>query len=201
MIASLRGELTQVTSIGAVIDVNGVGYEVLLPANIKAGLPPVGTTVSLVILTQVREDAITLYGFQSVEEKELYLALVSVSQIGPKLALAVMGNITSAELFDAIVLEDVKRLSMVPGVGKKTAARMCLELKDKLPGTMDRPAGGAVPSAPVARSARAALIDALQHLGFRTTEINAVIREIRPQADEPLEELMRRALSKLTPKG
>jgi len=201
MIASLRGELTQVTSNGAVIDVNGVGYDVLLPANTKAGLPPLGSKLSMIILTQVREDAITLYGFNSIADKKLYLALVSVSQIGPKLALAVLGNITSADLYDAIVIEDVKRLSMVPGVGKKTAARMCLELKDKLPGAMDRPAGTAVPSAPIARSAREDLIDALQSLGFRSNEINAVVRDIRPQADEPLEELMRRALSGLTPKG
>ncbi len=202
MIASLRGVVQLVTETGVVVDVHGVGYDVVLPASTRAALPPPGSEVQLTVLTQVREDAITLVGFGSLEEKELYLALISVSQIGPKLALAILGNIPPDELYDAIALGDTKRLSMVPGVGKKSAARMVLELRDKLPAVASRPLatpaaepgdGGAAP----ARSAREDLVDALQSLGFRPAEITGVLRDLRPSADEPIDELMRRALAML----
>jgi len=202
MIASLRGILTQQLDHGVVIDVGGVGFELTVPLSTRAALPPAGETVSMVVLTQVREDAITLYGFGSTEERDLFGALTSVSQIGPKLAVAILGHAPPPELVEAIALGDVRRLAMVPGVGKKTAARMVLELKDKLPAVSGSAAGG-VPSTPTGapRSVQDDVIEALEGLGFRRAEIASVLSNLRPAPDEPLEDLLRRALSDLTPKG
>ena len=202
MIASLQGTLTQQLDHGVVIDVGGVGFELTVPLSTRASLPPLGEMVSMVVLTQVREDAITLFGFGSTEERDLFLALTSVSQIGPKLAVAILGHAPPAELVDAIALGDVRRLAMVPGVGKKTAARMVLELKDKLPtiaGVEPSSHGATLPGA--ARSAQDDVIEALEGLGFRRTEIASVLGNLRPDPDEPLEDLLRRALSALTPRG
>ncbi len=200
MIASLRGELTSTSADGVVIDVNGVGYEVRVPATTLATLPPVGETVSMVILTQVREDAITLYGFRSIEERDLYLALISINQIGPKLAIAILGNITPGELVDAIGLGDTKRLSMIPGVGKKSAQRMILELRDKLPQQFPE-LPDAAPAAASPSSVQTDLIEALEGLGFRRAEIQGALKAIKPRPDETLEELLRRSLSELSPRG
>jgi len=202
MIASLRGELTEVGAAHVVVDVGGVGFQVTVTATTLAALPVVGETVSLVVLTVVREDAITLYGFAGAEERDLYLALTSVSQIGPKLALQILGNLTPAELYDAIMLGDEKRLSLVPGVGKKSAARMVLELRDKLPGARPMPAGEAAGgTAAAGRANQSDLVDALTGLGFKRPEIAAAIKGLDAGPDEPLDELLRRALIKLTPKG
>ena len=202
MIASLRGELTVVSAEGVVIDVGGVGYDVRVPATTLATLPPVGEIISMVILTQVREDAITLYGFRSTDERDLYLALISINQIGPKLAIAILGNITPVELVEAIALGDTKRLSMIPGVGKKSAQRMILELRDKLPQQLpESPGSAATPVAASHASVRGDLIEALEGLGFRRAEIQGTLKTLKPKADETLEELLRRALGELSPKG
>jgi len=202
MIASLRGELTEVGAAHVVVDVGGVGFQVTVTATTLAALPVVGETVSLVVLTVVREDAITLYGFAGAEERDLYLALTSVSQIGPKLALQILGNLTPAELYDAIMLRDEKRLALVPGVGKKSAARMVLELRDKLPGARPMPAAEAAGgTAAAGRANQSDLVDALTGLGFKRPEIAAAIKGLDAGPDEPLDELLRRALIKLTPKG
>ncbi len=201
MIASLRGELAGVSGNTIVVDVGGVGFELTVSAATVAHLPAEGQQVSLVVLTVVREDAITLYGFHAMSERALFLALTGVSQIGPKMAINILGAATPDELFDAIALGDTKRLAMLPGVGKKTAARMALELKDKLPAVMDRPAASEQPAAAARTSARDDLEEALLSLGFRRNEIVSVIRTIRPAADDTLEDLLRRALAELTPKG
>ena len=202
MIASLRGILTQQLDHGVVIDVGGVGFELTVPLSTRASLPPVGETVSMVVLTQVREDAITLFGFGSTEERDLFLALTSVSQIGPKLAVAILGNAPPVELVEAIALGDIRRLAMVPGVGKKTAARMVLELKDKLPALAGvAPSSHSTALTGTTRSVQDDVIEALEGLGFRRTEIAAVLGNLRPEPDEPLEDLLRRALSDLTPRG
>jgi len=202
MIASIRGILAEQLDHGVVVDVAGVGFELTVPLSTRASLPPPGETVSLVVLTQVREDAITLFGFGSAEERDLFLALTSVSQIGPKLAVSILGHAPPSELVQAVALGDVKRLAMVPGVGKKTAARMVLELKDKLPAVASSASSGPVPMPSGAnRSMQDDVIEALEGLGFRRTEIASVLSNLRPEPDEPLEDLLRRALSDLTPKG
>ncbi len=132
MIAALTGRVLSIGSEKAIVDVSGVGYEVFLTTEALSQLPEKGGEVFLHIHTQVREDAITLYGFPEEEEKEMFLTLKTVSGIGPKLALGVLSGMKVTELCSAIVEGDVKRLTTLQGVGKKTAERICVELKDKV---------------------------------------------------------------------
>ncbi len=132
MIAHLSGILLSKEPAALVIDVHGVGYEVHVSSSMARSLPQPGETVSLHIHTNVREDAITLYGFQDSSQKRLFLLLNSVSGVGPKLALAILSGMEPAELCNAVSLKDVKRLTALPGVGKKTAERLCMELADKV---------------------------------------------------------------------
>ena len=132
MIATLTVNVLMISPDRAVIDVGGVGYEVFLSTNGVARLPEKNGQVFLHIHTHVREDAIILYGFLEVEEKELFLILKTVSGIGPKLGLAILSGMRVPELCQAIASEDVSRLTTLQGVGKRTAERLCVELKDKV---------------------------------------------------------------------
>lgn len=132
MIAFLSGSLLSADPAAAVIDVHGVGYEVHVSARTRNSLPRPGETVALHICTSVREDAITLYGFPDSSEKRLFLLLNTVSGIGPKLALAILSGMEPAALCAAVSMKDVRRLTALPGVGKKTAERLCMELSDKM---------------------------------------------------------------------
>jgi Holliday junction DNA helicase RuvA len=132
MIAALSGILLHKDTAAVVIDVQGVGYEVLLSARTYDTLPLAGEQVSLHIHTSVREDAITLYGFSSLEEKKLFLLLNTVSGVGPKLGLGILSGIDPQELCNAISLKDMARLTSLSGVGKKTAQRLCMELGEKV---------------------------------------------------------------------
>src|SRR5262249_14502236 len=136
-----------------VVDVNGVGYEVFVPLSTFYGLGEPGADLSLRIHTHVREDALALYGFATPLEIELFERLISVSGIGPKVALAVLSGIEPQELTRAIERADLARLTAIPGVGRKTSERIVLELKDRLPRAAPGPAtpGTGVPEAPVVR--------------------------------------------------
>lgn len=133
MIASLKGELFLKSPERIIVDVHGVGYEVFVSMNSLHDLPAVGQDVFLYIHTNVREDAITLFGFLDSDEKAMFLLLTSVSGVGPKLALAILSGIKPAGLARAVVAKDLKTLTALSGVGKKTAERLCLDLKDKVP--------------------------------------------------------------------
>ena len=133
MIARLAGTLFEKHPSRVVVDVNGVGYDVQVPLSTFYGLGEAGAAMALRIHTHVREDAIALYGFATALELELFERLIAVSGIGPKLALAVLSGIEPAELVKAVRRGDVARLTAIPGVGKKTAERIVLELKDRLP--------------------------------------------------------------------
>jgi len=132
MIASLTGKLQYIGTDRCVVDVNGVGYEVFLSTVGLARLPERGESLFLHIHTSVREDAIVLFGFAEQVEKEMFLTLKTVSGIGPKLALAVLSGMAMDMLCQAISSEDIKSLTTISGVGKKTAERICVELKDKV---------------------------------------------------------------------
>ena len=132
MIASLKGEIFSKEPGRVVLDVNGVGYEVFLSLTSYEQLPAVGCEVLLHVYTSVREDAIVLFGFGDAEEKEMFRLLTTVSGVGPRLALNILSGIKPAALVRAIATGDVKRLTGLPGVGKKTAARLCVDLKDKM---------------------------------------------------------------------
>jgi Holliday junction DNA helicase RuvA len=131
MIARISGILIQKSVPQCVVDVHGAGYRVFVPLSTFYELPEEGQTVILHVHTHVREDAINLYGFLTKEEREVFQLLISVSGIGPKLALNILSGIAAGDLVKAVIGEDLKRLTGIPGVGKKTAERMILELKDK----------------------------------------------------------------------
>ena len=166
MIAFLRGRLSDKQPNRLIVDVGGVGYDVAVPLSTYYKLGEVGSEVALRIHTHVREDALALFGFVTVFEQQLFERLIATSGIGPKLALAVLSGIEPADLVRAVQTGDVVRLTSIPGVGKKTAERISLELKDRLPvgigiaGDADR--DGAEPGADL----RSDLLSALLNLGY-----------------------------------
>jgi len=133
MIARLSGTLIEKHPNQAIVDVGGVGYEVTIPISTYSSLPDAGAAVRLRIHTHVREDALALYGFLTEDEKALFEKLISVSGIGPTLGVKVLSGLAAADLIQAIRKGEVERLVRIPGVGKKTAERIVLELRDKLP--------------------------------------------------------------------
>jgi Holliday junction DNA helicase RuvA len=187
MIARLSGILLSKDPAALVIDVQGVGYEVHVSSSTARSLPPPGDAVSLHIHTSVREDAITLYGFPDSSQKRLFLILNSVSGVGPKLALAILSGMEPAELCDAVSLKDVKRLTSLPGVGKKTAERLCMELADKTAAFALECGGKAAlkPSGPAPVSEGFAMQDAasaLVNLGYPQETAWQALRTVQ-QAD------------------
>ena len=205
MIATLTGKVLIKGLDRVVIDVSGVGYEVFLTTDALTRLPDSSEEIFLHIYTQVREDAIVLYGFLETEDKEMFLYLTSVSGIGPKLGLAALSGMRVAELCRAIAAGDIKLLTSLQGVGKKTAERICVELKDKVG---DLAAGGdlvemAGDVAPGASSAVADVLSALGNLGYSDPvsrkSLTAVKRRLGDEAFYGLsvEELLRECLRSL----
>ena len=180
MIGALYGKLVETYPDGALVDVNGVGYRVHAPASVLARLPGAGERVRLHTHLHVREDALTLYGFTSGEERDLFEILIGVNGIGPKGALAVLGVYAPDALRRAVLGEDVDALTLIPGVGKKTASRMILELKEKLgDGDIDMALVGATPAVQQALGeVRAALLQ----LGYSTTEAREAIEAVAAEA-------------------
>jgi len=174
VIARLKGTLVEKSPSRLVVDVGGVGYDVLVPLSTFYGLGDPGTPVALRVHTHVREDVIALYGFASPLEQDLFERLISISGIGPKLALAVLSGIDPAELIRAIKAQDVARLTRIPGVGKKTAERIGLELKDRLPHAA-APHAAAPETSPGGDSLRDDLFSALINLGYQRAAADKAI--------------------------
>ena len=186
MIALLRGNLIEKHPSRLIVDVGGVGYDVLVPLSTFYGLGDTGTTVALRVHTHVREEVIALFGFATALEQDLFERLIAISGIGPKLALAVLSGIDPAELVRAIRAQDVARLTRIPGVGKKTAERIGLELKDRLPqaaGPVEAAAGGDL---------RADLLSALTNLGYnRSVAEKAIDAALKKNASAEFEDVLR----------
>ncbi len=161
MIAHLRGKLIAKRPNQAIVETAGVGYEVTITVPTFSDLPSIGSEVSLHIHTHVREDAIALFGFLRGEEKQLFEKLISVSCIGPKLAITILSGMPTTDMVAAIRGNDIARLTRIPGIGKKTAERMVLELRDKLD------AFGAAPTVPAATPAEEDVLSALVNLGYQ----------------------------------
>jgi Holliday junction DNA helicase RuvA len=167
MIAHLRGSLQSKSPRYLILDVNGVGYEVTVPLTTFYELPDLGSTVSFHIHTHVRENALQLYGFRTPQEKELFVRLMGVNGIGPRLAINILSGISAGELVATVRQEDVARLIVIPGVGRKTAERIIVELRDKLaaldiPGESDLPARQRASTAVVDDA-----LSALLNLGYK----------------------------------
>ena len=173
MIAWLRGRLLEKQPTRVVVDVHGVGYDVAIPVSTYYLLGEPGAEVELRIHTHVREDAIALYGFPTAFELAVFERLIATSGIGPKLALAVLSGIDAVDFVAAVQRADVARLTRIPGVGKRTAERMCLELKDKLPQAPE--AHAETPVAPEVDAVRADLVSALLNLGYHRTAVDKVL--------------------------
>lgn len=194
MIARLAGTLVEKHPSRLIVDVGGVGYDVLVPLSTFYGLGDPGADVTLRIHTHVREDVIALYGFASSLEQGLFERLISISGIGPKLALAVLSGIDPAELVRAIRTQDVARLTRIPGVGKKTAERIGLELKDRMPHAARAP-GGDVEAAPPEDALREDLLSALANLGYqRGSAEKAVDAALKKDPDASFEDALRAVL-------
>jgi holliday junction DNA helicase RuvA len=196
MIAFLRGKLLEKHPNQVIVDTAGVGYDVVIPISTFSALPDAGAEVALRIHTHVREDALALFGFLTSEEKALFEKLISVGGIGPSLAIKVLSGLATPTIIDAIRGGHVEQLVRIPGVGKKTAERMVLELKDKLEGL----GGGALPA--ISSKAEPALSDidqdvlsALLNLGCQRSAAEAAVRKAKAaEPDLAFEPLFRKAL-------
>lgn len=196
MIAHLRGTILEKHPNQVVVEASGVGYEVQIPVSTYTSLPDTGAPVSLRIHTHVREDTLSLFGFSSADEKLLFERLISVSGIGPKLAIAVLSGLPIAELINAIRAGEVDHLRRIPGVGKKTAERIVLELKDKI--------GPLAPSKPAQVSVQPLsaleqdVISALQNLGCSRADAEKAVAQANHGGAAPsFEPLFRAALARI----
>jgi Holliday junction DNA helicase RuvA len=196
VIARLHGILAEVGAGFAVIDVGGVGYLVHLSQLTQSSLPARGEKVALRTYTHVREDALDLFGFASEEEEAVFRALIDVKGVGPRAAQNILSGIEARELAQAVAAGDVVRLTKVPGIGKKTAERLVVELRDKL-AALAKVGGG--PARPVAEAdALEQLRTALVNLGYRPPQAEGAVESLRDEADgRPLDELLREALKRL----
>jgi Holliday junction DNA helicase RuvA len=192
VIAQVRGRLLRKEPQEAVVDVGGVGYRVTIPLSTFYRIGEPGAEVTLLTHTHVREDALALFGFLTAAEQALFERLIEVSGVGPKLAVAILSGIEAPDLVAALRASDVVRLTRIPGVGRKTAERLVLELKDKvqgLAGTVE-PA----PAAGAAGSAKADLVSALLHLGYSRPEAERGVDRALKEGEGRFEDLLRRTL-------
>jgi len=198
MIATLTGRLKRKALDYLIVDVSGVGYQVSVPLSTYSALPGDGEEVSLQIHTHLREDSLSLFGFVTQDEKEMFLLLLSVSGIGPKLAIAILSTISVQDIIHAIQAADESKLYGIPGIGKKTAARMVLELKDKIKvlALSETPRL----SAPLAHEAEDA-VSALVNLGYKKSVAEEALKKANHgRTGLSVEELIKNALKVLVNK-
>jgi Holliday junction DNA helicase RuvA len=195
MIAHLRGVLLAKHPNQAIVETYGVGYDVAITVPTFTDLPAAGAEVSLHIHTHVREDALSLYGFLRLTEKHLFEKLLTVSGIGPTLAIKILSGMPADEMVGAIRGGDLARLTRIPGIGKKTAERMVLELRDKLPTTTGEPEVGATAATPVEED----VISALVNLGYQRAAADKALLAARGSKNaQNFDSLFRQALGLLS---
>ncbi len=192
MIAYLKGKLLQKSPNQVIIDISGVGYCATIPLSTYFQLGEVNEPVELFVYTHLTENALSLFGFSTKDERDIFLKLISISGIGPKLALNVLSGIGPSELEEAVKSSDVARISLIPGIGKKTALRIALELQEKIE---KKERLLAVKGSPEKED----LISALMNLGFKRKEVESVVNETIKSfsSKEGFEKLLRESLKKL----
>ncbi|HEV7475570.1 MAG TPA: Holliday junction branch migration protein RuvA [Pyrinomonadaceae bacterium] len=205
MIAHLSGTLLSKQATSVVLDVGGVGYEITIPVSTFYELEDAGAAVQLRIYTHVREDALQLYGFKTARERELFMRLISVSGIGPKLGITLLSGMSADEMIASIRTNNLARLTLIPGVGRKTAERLVMELRDKVAALSsadleeefgDKITAGAAP--PTEDSMRSDVLSALLNLGYqRSSAEKAVTAAMDEGGDVSVESILRRSLRKL----
>jgi holliday junction DNA helicase RuvA len=201
MIAYLTGKLLEKDANLVIIDINGVGYEVSIPLSTFYELGEIGSDVTLRIQTIVREDAFQLFGFKTLREKELFLLLISVSGIGPKSAITALSGMSADEIISAIRQNNLARLNSIPGVGKKTAERLVIELRDKIT-KLSAIAGEEMKSEGIPMSSGDAVMDdaisALTNLGYqRAAAEKALNQAVQEDTEMSVQKLLRRSLQLL----
>lgn len=198
MIAFLRGRLIDKRPNRLIVEVQGVGYEVHVPLSTFYEAGEEGSDVTLRVHTHVREDALQLYGFLTVFEQQVFERLIAISGIGPKLAIAVLSGIDPRELVGAVQRADVTRLTAIPGVGRKTAERIVLELKDRLQTLVPAPAHEAATASGPAERLRDDLVSALVNLGYHRPQAEKTVEStLKSDPDALFEHALKRVLKDL----
>jgi Holliday junction DNA helicase RuvA len=199
MIAFLRGRVLEKHPNRVIVDVGGVGYDVAVPLSTFYAAGDAGAEITLRIHTHVREDQLALYGFATAIELTLFERLIAISGIGPKLALAVISGMESRELVSAIQRSDVVRLTRIPGVGKKTAERIVVELRDRLLKTINVEDGAEGVAMSPSDALRDDLVSALSNLGYHQQAIDRALHKVVREGDErSFEAVLRQALKELS---
>ena len=192
MIARLAGRLAHKSPEALIVDVHGVGYRVMVSLNAFAALPEQGAEVTLGIHTHLRETALELFGFVTADEQALFGALITVSGVGPRMALNILSGLPAGDLREALAAGNVARLVAVPGVGKRTAERLIVELQDRV--RKLAPAAQADAGAPLDAEA----VSALVNLGYRAADAERAVRAVATTGPRDLGAVIRRALQKLS---
>jgi Holliday junction DNA helicase RuvA len=191
VIAQVRGRLLRKEPQEAIIEVGGVGYRVAIPVSTFYRIGELGDEVTLLTHTHVREDALALFGFLTADEETLFERLIAVSGVGPKLALSILSGIEAPDLVAALRASDVPRLTRIPGVGKKTAERLVLELKDRV---LDLAATDETPAPSPVSTAKDDLVSALVHLGYSRPEAEKGVHRALTEGEGRFEDVLRRTL-------
>ena len=199
MIAHLTGKLTHKSPDHIVVDVNGVGYQVFVPLSTFYALPDVGREVSLNIHTHLREAALKLFGFYTEEELKIFEQLITINKVGPKLAVTILSGMSPADLLSAINSSDVGKLNTIPGIGRKMAERLTLEMRDKLADISREFAAkteGSVPHNGLFDDALSALVN----LGYKKNEVEKTLKSVYSQGKQEvsLENLIKKSLNLLS---
>jgi len=205
MIAHLSGTLLSKQATSVILDVGGVGYEITIPVSTFYELEDAGAQVQLRIYTHVREDALQLYGFKTARERELFMRLISVSGIGPKLGITLLSGMSADEMIASIRTNNLGRLTLIPGVGRKTAERLVIELRDKVAALsspqLEEELGAKTAEGtaiPTEDSMRSDVLSALLNLGYqRSSAEKAVTAALDEGGDVSVESILRRSLRKL----
>ena len=198
MIAHLKGKLTHKSPVAIIIDVNGVGYQVFVPLSTFYALPELESEVSLGIHTHMREEALKLFGFYTIDEKIIFEKLIAINKVGPKLALTILSGMPPADILSTINSNDIVKLSTIPGIGRKTAERLILEMRDKLDGlsldfiaTKDPgPEKGLFDDA----------LSALVNLGYKKSQAELALKKVYAESaeDNSIENLIKDSLNLLS---
>ena len=196
MIAHLKGQLTYKSPEHTIVDVNGVGYLVFTPLSTYYALPSIGQTVSLKVHTRVREDEFKLFGFLTEEEQTIFQKLITINKVGPRLALGILSGMSPKDLLSAVMNNDYAKLSTIPGVGKKTAERLTMEMKDKL-ADMTLEMDCSTDYIPTKQGFYDDALSALLNLGYKKPEAEKALKPIYNQSgkDASLEELIKESLN------
>ena len=198
MIAHLKGKLTHKSPVAIIIDVNGVGYQVFVPLSTFYALPELESEISLGIHTHMREEALKLFGFYTIDEKIIFEKLITINKVGPKLALTILSGMPPADILSTINSNDIVKLSTIPGIGRKTAERLILEMRDKLDGlsldfiaTKDPgPEKGLFDDA----------LSALVNLGYKKSQAELTLKKVYAESakDNSIENLIKDSLNLLS---